>query len=128
MTAFARLLFICCLLASAAAFSAAPAGIKDPEAMLGNEIARLDDLIQATRQSLETQQKLKNEILDYQKVQLEFLANPKDNDLLLKVVKSAHKTLRTIKENRLEKMFDPDFIDELTVLAQPANKRGVPKP
>lgn len=116
------------LLAFTAASADAPAAIKDPDAMIGNELARLDDLIQATQQSLDTLKRLKGEIIDYQKTQLQFLANSKDNELLMKVVKSAYKALRTIKDNKLEKMFDPDFIDELTVLAQPAAKRGIPKP
>lgn len=116
------------LLAFTAASADAPAAIKDPDAMIGNELARLDDLIQATQQSLDTLKRLKGEIIDYQKTQFQFLANTKDNELLMKVVKSAYKALRTIKDNKLEKMFDPDFIDELTVLAQPAAKRGIPKP
>ena len=128
MTLFIRSAVAALFCLSTLSYAAAPSAIKDPEALIGNEIVRLDELIQSTQLSLDTLIKLKSEIIEYQKVQLQFLANPKDNDLLLRVVKSAHKTLRTIKDNKLEKMFDPDFIDELTVLSQPANKRGVPKP
>lgn len=128
MMPFKHLIIASFILASTTAFAAATPGIKDPEALIGNEIARLDDLIQATEMSLEAQKKLKAEILDYQQLQNQFLNNSKDNELLLKLVKSAHRTLRTIKDNRLENMFDTDFIDELTVLSQPAAKRGVPKP
>lgn len=105
-----------------------PLSIKDPEALIGNEIARLDTLIQATAQSLEGQKKLRALIVNYQKVQTQYLNAPQDNDLLLKVVKSAHRTLMAIKENHLTQTFDTDFIDELTVLSQPAMKRGIPKP
>lgn len=105
-----------------------PAAIKDPAALIGNEISRLDTLIEATEQSLEGQKKLRAQIVEYQKIQELYLKKPQDNDLLLKVVKSAYRTLQTIKENHLIQTFDSDFIDELTVLSQPATKRGVPKP
>lgn len=105
-----------------------PLSIKDPEALIGNEIARLDTLIQATEQSLEGQKKLRTLIVEYQKVQKQYLNTPQDNDLLFKVVKAAHRTLQTIKENHLVQTFDTDFIDELTVLSQPVAKRGIPKP
>lgn len=105
-----------------------PTSIKDPAALIGDEIARLDTLIQATEQSLEGQKKLRLLIVEYQKVQDIYLKNTKDNDLLFKVVKSAHRVLQSIKENNLLHTFDSEFIDELTILSQPATKRGIPKP
>lgn len=106
----------------------APMTIKDPAALIGNEIARLDTLIQATEKSLEEQKQLRIQIVEYQKLQDRFLEKPKDNELLYKLVKSAYRTLQMIKESHLIHNFDPDFIDELSVLAQPATKRGIPKP
>lgn len=106
----------------------ATTSIKDPEAMIGNEISRLDTLIQATELSLEGQKKLRVQIIEYQKLQEHYLSNTKDNELLLKLVKSAYRTLNTIKENHLTQTFDNDFIDELTVISKPATKRGIPKP
>jgi hypothetical protein len=105
-----------------------PSPIKDPAALIGNEIARLDTLIQATELSLEGQKKLRVQIVEYQKLQDIYFKNPQDNELLFKVIKSAYRTLQTIKENHLTQTFDADFIDELTVLSQPATKRGIPKP
>jgi hypothetical protein len=104
------------------------AEFKDPNALIGNEITRLDTLIQATEYSLEAQKKLRTQIVEYKMLQDQYLENTKDNDLLLKVVKSAYRTLQTIRDNHLELNFDPDFIDELTVLSQPAMKRGIPRP
>ena len=105
-----------------------PAPIKDPATLIHDELARLDTLIQATQQSLEGQKKLREKIVEYEKLQEEFARNPKDNDVLLNMVKSAHRTLQAIKANNLTQTFDTDFIDELTVLSQPASKRGIPKP
>jgi len=104
------------------------ASIKDPAALLENELTRLDRLIQATQRSLECEIKLREQIVEYKKIQEEYLKRPEDNDLLFKMIKSAHRTIKSIKENHLTESFDPEFIDELTVLAQAANKRGVPKP
>lgn len=125
-----RLICVCFLLciASTAFSDDIPTPIKDPALLINNELARLDTLIQATEKSLDGQKQLRGYILEYQKLQEQFLKNPKDNDMLLKVVKSAYRTLQSIKENHLTQNFDSDFIDELTVLSQPAAKRGVPKP
>lgn len=123
--------FLVTFLAATAVLQAAadaPYSIKDPAALIGNEIARLDTLIKATEQSLEGQKQLRLQILEYQKIQEQYLKNPNDNDLLLKLVKSAYRTLQTIKNNHLMQTFDSDFIDELTVLSQPATKRVIPKP
>lgn len=102
--------------------------IKDPAALIGTEIARLDTLIQATEKSLDEQKQLRGQIVEYKKLQDRFLGKPGDNELLLKLVKSAHKILQTINNSHLTQTFDPDFIDELSVLSQPARKRGIPKP
>jgi hypothetical protein len=102
--------------------------IKDPAALIKTELERLDTLIQATQQSLDGQKKLREKILDYKKAQELYLKAPNDNDLLLRLVKSAHRTLEAIKENHLAQTFDPEFINELTVLSQPITKRGIPKP
>lgn len=102
--------------------------IKDPAALINTELGRLDTLIQATQQSLDGQKKLKEKIIEYKKIQEQYLQKPTDNDLLLRLVKSAHRTLELIKETHLGQTFDPEFINELTVFSQPINKRGIPKP
>lgn len=104
-----------------------PQPIKDPDALIGNEIARLDTLIEATTTSLEGQKQLRLQIMEYQKYQDNYLKKTQDNDLLFKLVKSAYRTLQMIKEQHLLHAFDSEFIDELTVLSQPATKRGVPR-
>lgn len=102
--------------------------VKDPSALIGNELSRLDYLIQATQQSLEGQKQLREKIVEYQKIQESYLLHPKDNEILFRMIKSAYNTLKSIQENHLEHTFDPEFISELKVLAQVASKRGVPKP
>lgn len=108
--------------------AAIPPPIKDPKALIGNEIVKINTLIHATECSLEAQKKLYAQIMEYNQLQEQYLKNSKDNDLLLKLVKSAYRTLQTIKDNHLELNFDADFIDELTVMSQPIKKRGIPRP
>lgn len=105
----------------------APA-VKDPAALIGTELARLDMLISATQQSLDGQKKLRAYIVEYQKIQDYYLKNSQDNEVLFRMVKSAFVTLKTIQDNHLEHTFDPDFINELTIVSRVAKKRGVPKP
>lgn len=102
--------------------------VKDPSALIDNQITRIDTLIQATQQSLEGEKKLRESIVEYKKIQDQFLKRPNDNDILFNMVKSASRTLKLIKEHHLEQTFDAAFIEELTVLSQTANKRGLPKP
>lgn len=102
--------------------------VKDPNALIGNELSRLNHLIQATQKSLEGQKQLREKIIEYQKIQESYLLHPKDNEILFRMIKSAYGTLQSIQDNHLEHAFDPDFMSELKVLAQVASKRGVPKP
>ncbi len=128
MRLFFILLCLCnALYAANETTNTALTAIKDPNAIVINEINRLDTLIQATSQSLEGQKKLRERIVEYHKIQELYILSPKDNDILFRMVKSAYRTLELIKENHLLEMFDPDFIDELKVLSQAATKRGVPK-
>lgn len=120
-----------CLAAPLGIFSA-PAQpiqpIKDPAALLQNEIARIDKLIFYTQKSLDEQKKLKELIVEYKAIQDQYLKTPQDNALLLSLVKSANRTLMAIKEYNLMQTFDPEFIEELTVLSLPASRRAaIPK-
>lgn len=102
--------------------------VKNPANLINHEISRLDNLIQATQQSLEGQKKLRERIMEYQKIQNLYLQNTNDNELLFQMVKSAYRTLSCVKENHLMQTLDTEFISELTKLAQIATKRGIPKP
>lgn len=102
--------------------------VKDPANLINHEISRLDNLIQATQQSLEGQKRLRDCIVEYQRIQNLYLQNTNDNELLFQMVKSAYRTLSSIKENHLTQTFDIEFISELTMLSQIATKRGIPKP
>lgn len=93
-----------------------------------NEFVILDSLIAATQQSLESQKTLREWVKQFKEIQNQCLLNPEDSDLLLRAVKVARRTLECMKENHLTQAFDPEFISELSLFAQVASKRGIPKP
>lgn len=121
-------LLLAILLSLSAAGNAAESPIIEPKEVVANEIARLDLLIEATQQSLEQQRKLRDMIVDYQKVQSRYLDSPEDNELLYQLIKKAYAILEIIKAQHLEAAFEPEFLSELSLLSKPALKSGIPKP
>ncbi len=121
------LIFIFCL---GQAFSAEikAVGLPENKNVIANEVMMLDQLIEASKQSLEIQIKLRDLILKYQELQTRYLEGQNDNEHLFIMAKSAKKILETIKENHLTPSFDPAFLGELTLISKPAAKRGIPKP
>ena len=108
--------------------AAAVAPIKDPNALIKDQLIHLDRLISATEESLTGQKALRKKIADYESIQSAYLLRPSDNELLFRMIKSAHTILKSIQETDLEHTFDPEFIKELKVLSKVANKQGIPKP
>jgi hypothetical protein len=94
---------------------------KDPLETIGN-------LIEATKKNLKNQMALRDMIKNYQSLQTEFLRHSHDKELLFKMTKAAHKVLENIKANHLVQVFDPEFINELSLFSQTGLKRGMPKP
>lgn len=102
--------------------------MKEPAQLVANEIDRLNFLIDATQNNLQNQKNLRGLILEYQKTQALYMKNSQDNELLFRMVKQAHRILSQIKENNLAHLFSSEFLGELTLLSQVANKKGLPKP
>lgn len=105
-----------------------PPHTNDPLQITGNEITKLDALIEVTQQNLENQKKLRKLVSEYQQIQAQYLLNADDKEVLYRAVKSAHRLLENIKENHLTQAFDSQFISELSFFSQIATKRGIPKP
>lgn len=122
--------FIFFLTAATLSYSALAADVikKDPKELLCSQISMLDDLITMTERSLNGEKQIKTLIIDYQKIQEQYLKNQNDKDLVVKMVRMAHRILIAIQENHLTQQFDPDFISELTLFSKIAAKKGIPKP
>ena len=52
--------------------------ITNPSAKLGNEMALLDNLIETTKQNLEIQRQLKNQLVEYIQLQKQYAENTQD--------------------------------------------------
>lgn len=113
-----------CLL-SANLFSAIK---KDPKELLDSQLLMLDDLIAMTQKSLAAEMEIKELIVEYQRIQESYLKNQDDKELVIKMVRMAHRILIKTQENYLTQQFDPDFISELTLFSKIASKKGIPKP
>lgn len=92
------------------------------------ELISISHLIEITKQNAEIQEKIRVELIDYQKINKEFLKNPDDKELLFQMIKKADHLFENIKQAHLTQIFSSDFLKELTLFSQIASKRGIPKP
>src|ERR1700733_12265043 len=91
--------------------------IVEPHELAAHELARLNLLIEATERSLQQQKRLRENLQEYQKLQVQYLQQPEDNELLYQLIKTAYVLLESIKGLHLETCFEPEFLSELTILA-----------
>ncbi len=87
-----------------------------------SELPQAEMLIQATQKSLEQQKYIHHLLKEYIITQDDFQKNPSDNKILSQMVFKGSQLFQMIKEAHLEHNFSPDFLNELTVLDQFAQK------
>lgn len=92
-----------------------------------NELSQLNDLIAATKRSMEQLTLLQEIIKQYQETQTVYLKDSDNVELLYRMIKLAHHAQDLIQEMHLSYAFDTEFLNELNLFAQMANKRGIPK-
>ncbi len=100
----------------------------DPKAMIENDFIKLDCLIEVTRTNLDTQQKLRHLIKEYQALQKNYLVNGQKSELLLPMVRLAYKINTLIEKNHLAHLFEAEFLNEITIFAKMAVKKSIPQP
>jgi hypothetical protein len=96
--------------------------------LIQSEIVMLDNLIAATQISLDKQKALRDLVAQYNRTQMDTLADIENDELLFRAVKMAQRVLESIQENNLTHNFDSAFLSELTLLAQIGSKYGEPRP
>jgi hypothetical protein len=99
-----------------------------PENKTANELAQLDQMIELTRMTLETEIQLREKIKHYQALQDSTMRSNPDNEQLYQLAKNAHAILEIIRANHLNAAFEEDFLRELGVVSKLAAKQGIPKP
>lgn len=95
---------------------------------VNSELDGLNTLINATKQNLDNQLAVKKQVESYQKLQQLYLQSPDNTEILFQIVKNAYKLQEAIRYYHLEQAFSGDFLNELNIFAQVANKRAIPKP
>lgn len=98
----------------------------EPSIVILNEIKRLDHLIAMTEKSLDNQKLLKNKLVSYQKLQLDYLENQKNKELTLRLVAVAYDLQQMINETHMNYAFDAEFLSQLAFFAKFADPN--PKP
>lgn len=92
------------------------------------ELEVMDSLILSTKTSVAIQEKIRAQLIAYQKINKDFLKNPNDAELLFQTIKSADLLFRNIQEAHLSQNFSAEFLNELTLFSQIASKKGNLKP
>jgi len=92
------------------------------------ELSAINHSIESLKQNVQNQEKIRIQLILYQKINKEFLKNPDDKELLFQMVKLADTLFENIKKSHMTQNFSPEFLSELTLFSQIASKRGVPKP
>lgn len=89
--------------------------------------APIDPLIAATTKLLEKQKQLKSLLEKYGELHTRYLKNIDDRALAMQIGKTAQEALEIIKEEKLNYLFDPSAISEMTLFAKLAAKPSIPK-
>lgn len=92
-----------------------------------DEVARVDQLIDATKASLSRLTKIRSMLLEYKKAVIRAVKDPKDTDNLLKLVNLAKDLQDEIEEGALQDYFTPQFIEELKKFSQISDKKNIPQ-
>ncbi len=101
--------------------------MRSMDEIVSSELSRLDNLIVMTQQNLQNQLALRTLLEQYQQIQAQHLQNDQDIEILFKLVKMAQRLFESIKQNHLTHLFEQDFLSELALFSQIANKRGIPR-
>lgn len=102
-------------------------GLKDPKEIIGLQLKSIDHLMNLTKETYQTLEQLHKGIVNYQTVQNLYLDRPSDKELLYRMTKMANLLLKEIKRANLTHAFDPEFISELSMLANIYQKHELPK-
>lgn len=92
-----------------------------------DEVARIDQLIKGTEESLVRLKSLKALLVQYKQAETIAVKNPNDTDNLLKLVNLAKQIQNSIAESYLQDYFAPQFLEELKKFSQIADKKHLPQ-
>jgi hypothetical protein len=92
------------------------------------ELATLNNLIEITQKNVEIQESIRQQLVNYQKVNKEFLKHPDDKELLYQTIILADRLFEKINNAHITQSFSPEFLKELKLFSQIAQNQGGRKP
>ncbi len=101
--------------------------IKDPKLIIDYQLSSLDRLIQMSERTKANLDTLRNQIIDYRAKQESYLKQPDDKELLFQMAKSANAIVNQAKAAHLNDTLEPEFLEEIIMLAQIYRKITLPK-
>jgi hypothetical protein len=93
-----------------------------------NEIEAMERLITLTESKLESHKKLKDLIVQFKGQQEKFLKNDQDKKSAFKMCQTASVILQTIKDNHIEHLYAPKYLDELKLFSSIASRNAPVRP
>jgi|GEM_PF-4732779 len=105
-----------------------PATVKDPKEIIDIQVRSLELLQKRTALTLSQIEGLKNEIIEYKRVQELYLDNIENRRFLADMLCAAANLLQGIKNAHITDFFEPEFLSELTTLSQLQLKMALPAP
>jgi len=97
--------------------------IQEPQ----DDVAKIDQLIDATNDNLARLKKLKGLLIEYKQAEVKAIKDPDDTDNLLKLVTLAKEIDDIISDSALQDIFAPQFLEEIKKFAQIAGKKNIPQ-
>ena len=125
------------LLGSTLCFGANNPTLRTPESSLRevsismsgvDEIRTIEQLIETTGRQLESQQHLRELMLQFKTQQEEFVQGNQTRAHAGRMVRTARQIYEMIASNHLEHLFAKDYLDELTFFSSIAGKTSVTRP
>jgi hypothetical protein len=96
------------------------------EPAVNTELKTIDCLVESTEQTLKILVELKEQIKNYQDLEMR-ARQEADDKLLYALAKQAYQILNTLKTYHLTANFDTTFIEELSIVSKPFAKRAKPQ-
>lgn len=93
-----------------------------------NEIEAMDRLIAATQSKLQVHQQLRELMVQFKGQQEKFVRNDQDKKSAYKMCQTAAVILQMIKDNHLEHLYTPKFLDELKLFSAIASRNAPVRP
>lgn len=88
----------------------------------------LNHIVAGTERTLAAQRDIQQQLSRYRQLKSEYLQDPQNRSLVIRLVKAAHKLNESIKAQYLNDALDGEFLRELTFFSKIAAKKSLPKP